>query len=85
MLIALDWNQHFRTGEGLLDWRRAVGLRLVPLRIQLWCRVDVVLRGIAVSDAEFLVCLDAEHVRYIVAATLIESARESEVPASHNR
>src|SRR6185295_19852598 len=42
MLIALNRNQHFCPRERLLDWRRTVGLRLVPLLIQLRCGMDVV-------------------------------------------
>src|SRR6185503_18103431 len=72
MLVALDRNELFSATEGLLDWRRAISLSLVPFRIQFRCRVNVVLCSIAVGDADFLVDHYAQYVRRIVAAILIE-------------
>src|ERR1044071_3913719 len=72
MLVALDRNQRFSAREGLLDRRCAVRLSLVPLGIKFRCRVNVVLSGIAVGDADLLVDHDAEYVWRIVATILIE-------------
>src|SRR6185503_16674562 len=72
MLIAFHGNQHFRAPEGFLEWRRAIRLRLVPFLVQLWCRVDVVLCGVAVCNTDFLIDLNAEHVWCVMATVLIE-------------
>ena len=72
VLVALNWNEHFRARKALLDWRRTVGLRLVPFLIELWCRVNVVLCRVAVGDLELLIDHNAEYVRRIVTTVLIE-------------
>src|SRR6185369_2624600 len=72
MLVALDRNHLFSASEGLLDRRGAVGLSLIPFRIQFRRRVNVVLRSVAVGDIDLLVDHDAQYVWSIVATILIE-------------
>src|SRR2546425_974722 len=50
MLITLDRDQNLGTCKRLLDWRRAIWLRLIPFLIDLRGWVYVVLSGIAVYD-----------------------------------
>ena len=72
VLIALYRHQNFSARKSLFDGRRANALRLVPVRIVLWRKVDVVLRRIAVGDLQLLIRLDTHNVRHIVATVLIQ-------------
>ncbi len=72
MLVALNWNQHFRPRKVFSIGACAVGLRLVPFLIELRSRVNVVLGRVAVGDADLLIDLNAHHVRCVVATILIE-------------
>ena len=75
MLIALYRNENLRASESLLNRRRSVWLRLVPLRIVFRGRMDVVLSRIAVSNLQLLVCLDAQHVWPVMTSVLIKRYR----------
>src|ERR1051326_4401228 len=75
MLVALDGHQNFSAIEALLDWRRAVRLRLVPLGIVLRRPVNIVLRVIAIGDVDLLIRLHTQDVRSVMATILIELDR----------
>src|SRR5690242_9643064 len=84
MLIALDRDQSLRTAELLLDRRGALRLHLIPLLVPLRRGVNIMRGGVAVSNLERLVGLNAYHPRMVSAALLIESywigrRRESEL------
>ena len=72
VLITLHGNENLSASESLFNGRCSVWLGLVPLRIVFRSRVDVVLRRIAVSNLQLLVCLDAQHVWPVMAAVLIK-------------
>src|SRR6185295_4387580 len=72
MLVTFHRNQNFRARKGLLNRRSSIRLSLIPFRVVLGRWVDIVLRWIAVGDAQLLAGHHAQYVRAIVAAILIQ-------------
>src|SRR6202021_2840354 len=72
MLVALDREHDFFTGEILLDVRGGGWLRLVPLAVIFRCGMNVVRGGICVLDIYGLASHHAKHVRMIAAALLLK-------------
>src|SRR6266403_3078896 len=72
VLITFDRNQYLGLLEGLFNWRGAIRLCLVPLRIVFWSRVNVVLCRIAVGDFERLIGLNPQDMRPVMTAVLVQ-------------
>ncbi len=72
MHVALERHHDFLRGEGVHGLHALNRLAGVEFRIALRQRVNVVQRRIAVDDVEFLADADAEHVRMVAAAFLID-------------
>src|SRR5260370_23796834 len=75
MLIALYGQHDFLARKAFLQGRSLGSLRLVPLAIVLWRRVNVVCGWIAIPDLHSLPCHHAEHVRMIFTSALIQYDR----------
>ena len=72
VLVAVDRKHDFRFSEGLSQWLRVGQLRGVPLVIGVAHGMDVVGSTVGIEDLNGLSGHDAEHVRDITAAALID-------------
>src|ERR1700722_6478078 len=75
MLVALDWQHNFFTGESLIQRRRRWRLRFVPLTVVFRRGMDVMGRLIGVLDLHCLARHHAKNMRMILAALLFEHDR----------
>src|SRR5580704_19367541 len=74
MHIALNRNSNLLPRERFFHWH-SVRLGLVPLPIVVGHRMDIVRGRIAVDDIKFLICLQCQYVRLVLAAFLLDHRR----------
>src|ERR1039457_2846923 len=72
MDVALHRNHDFLPGKSLDLILAAGGLRLVPIVVDRWLRVDIVVGAVAGLDVDVLSGHDPDHARLVHAAILIE-------------
>ena len=74
MNVAFDRNK-FLVLVGIGKGGRAGELHLVPFAVDFGERVNIVRKGIAVRDLDFLADAHSEHMRRVVAALLVKDRR----------
>src|SRR6266849_400367 len=70
MYIAFHWNCDFLPAKGCLYGGHSRCLKLIPLAIVTWQWVDIVCRGVAILDKQFLSNLQSDYMRTILATLL---------------
>ena len=83
MDVALEGHHHFLRAEGVRHLHALDRLRRVEFLVRLREAVHVVERVVAVDDLQRLTDLDADHVRRVVAALLIEHDRRRQAPETY--